>query len=403
MTMVALAVASAFLIREGSVPRFEKQVLTERYYCDGINTGDFNSDGIADIVAGPFWYAGPDFQRVHEIYEPVSLVPEESPSNSMFSFVHDFNADGRDDVLVLGRVHKHEAKWYENPGSDTDLWKAHFVFERIRGESPTLVDLNGDGIPQLICHWDGRWGWVQPDAARPTAPWKFHAVGDDHDWPQFYHGQGVGDMNGDKRLDLIINDGWYEHPKNSDVTTWTYHRGKFSAGRGGAQMFVDDVDNDGDTDVISAVDAHGWGLAWYENKSSTEFSFEERLIMGDHSREEELGAAFTQPHALAHADINGDGLMDIIVGKRMWAHGPDGDIEPNAPPVLYWFELTRAEDGTVRYVPHLIDEKSGVGVQITVADINQDGHPDILTASKIGCFVFRNSGPGKGGLSRASN
>lgn len=156
-------------------------------------------------------------------------------------------------------------------------------------------------------------------------------------------------------------------------------------------MFVDDVDNDGQQDVISAVDAHGWGLAWYrQQREADQVSFSEQLVMSDHSREEEFGAAFTQPHALDYADINGDGRKDIVVGKRMWAHGPNGDIEPNAAPVVYWFEHTQLANGQVRYVPHLVDDHSGVGVQITVADVNKDGRPDILTASKLGCFVFLN-------------
>ena len=372
---------------------FEKQVLKERYYCDGITTGDINSDGNPDIVAGPFWYEGPTFKSAHEIYEPVPLPLADSPSNSMFSFVHDFNGDDRPDVLVLGRVHKHEAKWYENPGETDELWKSHFAFERVRGESPELVDLDGDGVPQLICHWNGRWGYIQSDPAAATEPWKFTPVGDDEDWPQFYHGQGIGDVDGDGRLDMIVNDGWYRQPVDSNGSNWPFTRGKFSRERGGAQMFVDDVDADGDNDIISAVDSHGWGLAWYENSPTDgEFPFSERLIMHDRSRKEEFGAAFSQPHALAHADIDGDGLKDIIVGKRMWAHGPTGDVEPNAPQVVYWFHLQRGEDGRVNFVPHLIDSESGVGVQITAADVNNDGRIDVLTASKLGCFVFLNRG-----------
>ena len=69
---------------------------------------------------------------------------------------------------------------------------------------------------------------------------------------------------------------------------------------------------------------------------------------------------------------------------------PKGDVEPNADPVLYWFQLTRPHPGEVYYVPHLIDSRSGVGVQLTVKDVNNDQRPDVLTASKLGTFVFLN-------------
>jgi hypothetical protein len=381
--------------RAGEGGRFEKRVLTDQYFCDGINAGDFNRDGQMDVVAGPYWYEGPDFGTRHEFYPAEPLEPAKSPSNSMFSYVWDFSGDGRPDILVLGRVHLHEAAWYENPGQGEGLWQRHFVFHRIQGETPPFADLDGDGRPEIVCHWENRWGWVCPDWSRPVEPWTFHAITDEGQYDQFYHGTGVGDVNGDGLADLILNDGWWEHPAGgTDEATWTAHPFRF-AKKGGAQMYAYDVDGDGDNDVISALDAHGWGLAWFEQvRRDGEVGFVEHMMMGDRTREQEFGAAFTQPHAIDMGDMDGDGLTDVVVGKRRWAHGPKGDIEPDAAPVVYWFQLVRHDDGKVEFRPHLIDDQSGCGVQLRVADVNGDGRPDVLTASKLGSFVFINRIPG---------
>ena len=385
-TALAVGICLFVLLNKAGSVEFRKQVLTDKYHCDGITAGDINRDSRTDIVAGPYWYEGPDFTKAHAFFEPVVFPKEASPTDSMFSFVHDFNGDGWNDILKLGRVHKHQAMWFENPKGKGGYWKSHFAFHRVRGESPTLVDVDGDGKPELLNHNLKQWGFLRPTWKRPLKPWSFDPISSPGNFNQFYHGEGVGDLNGDGRMDVMINEAIYLQPR-SRLVEWKQLPVKFGE-KGGAQMFAYDVDADGDNDVITSLNAHLWGLAWFENDR---LSFTQHMIMGTRAEEKEYGAAFSQPHALELADINGDGLKDIVAGKRMWAHGPKGDVEPDAAPVVYWFELRRI-GGKVRYVPHLIDDKSGVGVQIWCADVNGDGRTDVMTSSKLGAFLFVNQG-----------
>ena len=157
-------------------------------------------------------------------------------------------------------------------------------------------------------------------------------------------------------------------------------------------MYAYDVDGDGDNDVVSSLDAHNWGLAWFEQiQKDGEIDFIKHLIVGNRSQEDELGVAFSQPHAIEIADLDGDGLIDIICGKDKYAHGGNRITDPelNGPAVLYWFKLNRTPSGA-KFTPLLLDKNTGVGRQISVKDMNGDGRPDILTATHNGAFVFIN-------------
>jgi hypothetical protein len=158
-----------------------------------------------------------------------------------------------------------------------------------------------------------------------------------------------------------------------------------SFGPGGAQMLTLDVDGDGDADVITTLAAHGSGLAWYEQRNDAAGAFVQHLIVSPD--EGASGIALHEPHALAAADIDGDGLPDLVTGERFWGHVPGGEPDFGAPARLYWFQLIRSA-GQARYVPRLIDESSGVGTQVVVGDVTADGLPDIVVANKKGAFVM---------------
>ena len=43
--------------------------------------------------------------------------------------------------------------------------------------------------------------------------------------------------------------------------------------------------------------------------------------------------------------------------------------------MLYWFKLARDGKGGVDFIPHRIDDDSGVGTQVVATDVNGDGLP----------------------------
>ena len=385
---ICLIVFSSPLIADDfQIRQFQSQTLTDEYFSEGATFGDINQDGKPDIVHGPFWFEGPEFTRRFEIY-PAKAQNRRGYSDNFFSWIYDFNGDGWNDVLTAG-LPGTPGFIFENPGRQKfdQHWNKHQVFDSVGNESPQFVNLVGDECPELVCARNGVFGYLSFDPKRSFLEQTLHVISDKITDTPFGHGLGVGDVNGDGRPDLLFKDGWLEQPKSLEgEPLWILHRYPFS-GAGGGDMFAYDVDGDGDNDVITSLQAHAFGLAWYEQISTGgQIDFKKHLIIGEKIEENPYGVLFTELHTVALHDMDGDGLKDIVTGKTYWSHH---DRSPmwDAGAVVYWFKLERGKTG-INWIPHLADGEAGVGRQLSVGDLNGDQIPDILVGGMKGCHLL---------------
>ena len=247
-------------------------------------------------------------------------------------------------------------------------------------------------------------GWTHIEVDSQKTKWG------DYDEPEWlrYFGLDMGDLNGDRNLDIVTGRWAYLNPGEGMTGPWK----KVDLGSNVDGILVMEVDGDAYADVIAqALPGVYWleaanreGTQWksmkigeipatshvnsqgFEKAQIIQGGKEEFVIAGDgniycfeipgkHDSEEwevTLVAANTSDEGIGTGDIDGDGDTDIAAGRR-----PE---EGSEPLIIVWYE--NPGDGTGNWMDREIGQTNHPADRIEVADLNGDGKADIVVAEE---------------------
>lgn len=363
--------------------QFRKTILSaERFESAGV--WDVNGDGIPDIVSGDFWYEGPDFKRQHRIGQS---RPFGDYFDHFATLPLDVNGDGRIDLITGGWWGP--LRWLENPGPGGGEWKVHPIGESAEMETVRAWDVDRDGELEYVPNTPGGplvvYKLIRDEAGRGTGKFAAHPLkfsGRPNDRQD--HGLGFGDISGNGRGDFVLRNGWLEAPENPYEDAWIWHP-EFELPKGaGIPILVEDVNGDGRTELIVG-NGHDYGLSWWEQTPNTD---------GSRSwTEHPIDPFSSQYHDLQWLDIDGDGVSELITGKRFRSHPFH---EPGVHESFGWYIFKWTGENFAKQVVDFgpIGVGHGLGISFAVADLNGNGRLDVIAPGKEGLAVYFNEGSG---------
>ncbi|MEI6125207.1 MAG: VCBS repeat-containing protein [Pseudomonadota bacterium] len=283
----------------------------------GIIMSDIDGDGKKDavVVTGNvlnpkgdvYWFKAPEDPAASP-WERFTL--ETGVPDSYFKvYTHDFNADGKQDIVVGGNK---GAVMFLNPGAPDQtgaVWtKVSLPAET--GSSIFLDDINNDGKIDIInSHtgfkpdYTGNVSWL--DVTNDAGQVGFNRTMMDSGLVRAFD-VNTFDVNEDGKKDVVVSCFqtptiyWYEQPANSG-DPWIQHL--ITDTYDGTDLYTGDIDQDGKTDfIISGLfyDKISWfSYEWVNNQ----------VVWTEHILDDT--AVF--PGDISLNDVDGDGRLDVVV------------------------------------------------------------------------------------------
>jgi hypothetical protein len=215
----------------------------------------------------------------------------------------DFDIDGDRDVVGASSYGNSGIKCWENIDGVGMTWTDHIIYDDSGTIAVCCDDVDGDGDLDVL----------GVSASDETITWWENADGVGLLWVEHFITTGCGtaysvhsdDVDGDGDTDVLVaihdrNDiTWWENT-NGIGTIWIQHwiDGDF---RRAISVSSVDMDSDGDVDVLGASQ-FGDEITWWENSLGT------GLVWIEHP----VDAGFEGAHSVHFDDVDGDGVPDII-------------------------------------------------------------------------------------------